>query len=94
MVRRVARLLRQHSPINLFEFVINPVSFGQTIENIFYLSFCVRDARARIEINGSGLPIVSYVDALTDEEMALENRQCILEMTMQQWKVSRSPKMV
>lgn len=87
MVRQVADLLREHSPINLFEFVINPRSFGQTIENIFYLSFSVRDARAKIEMDGNGLPMVSYVDMLSDEEMEMENKQCVLAITMQQWEV-------
>jgi non-structural maintenance of chromosomes element 4 len=87
MVRLVADLLRRHSPINLFEFVINPRSFGQTIENIFYLSFSVRDARAKIEVNRKGLPIVSYVDILDDDEMLMENKQCVLELTMQQYEV-------
>lgn len=87
MVRSVADLLRRHSPINLFEFVINPRSFGQTVENIFYLSFSVRDARARIEVDRDGIPIVSYVDTLDDDEMLMENKQCILELTMQQCDV-------
>jgi len=87
MVRQVADLLREHSPINLFEFVINPRSFGQTIENIFYLSFSVRDARAKIEMDRNGLPMVSYVDMLSDEEMEMENKQCVLAITMQQWEV-------
>lgn len=87
LVRSVSQLLRENSPINLFEFVINPRSFGQTIENIFYLSFSVRDARARISIDRKGLPIVSYVDALSEDEMRTENKQCVLEMTMAQWQV-------
>ena len=91
MVKMVADLLRQHSPINLFEFVLNPHSFGQTIENIFFLSFSIRDARARIDFNKHGIPIVTYVDVLNDEEMVLENKQCILEMTIAQYYVRLLP---
>jgi len=87
MVRLVADLLRQHSPMNLFEFVINPASFAQTIENIFYLSFSIRDARAKIEDDANGLPVVSYVDTLTEDEMLIENQQRVLEMTMAYWRV-------
>jgi non-structural maintenance of chromosomes element 4 len=87
MVRQVAELLRQHSPINLFEFVLNPASFGQTIENIFYLSFSVRDARAKIYDDANGMPIVSFVDVLTEEEMTIENKQLILAMTIADYDV-------
>lgn len=88
MVRLVADLLRRNSPINLFEFVINPQSFGQTIENIFYLSFSVQLARAKITIE-NGLPVVSFIDTLDEHEQALENKQCVLEMTMHQYEVCR-----
>jgi non-structural maintenance of chromosomes element 4 len=87
MVRKVDQLLRQHSPINLFEFVINPKCFGQTIENIFFLSFAIRDARAKIEIDQRGIPIVTSVRDLGDEEQEIEHKQCILEMTMAQYNV-------
>jgi len=86
MVRLVADLLRRNSPINLFEFVINPQSFGQTIENIFYLSFSVQLARAKITIE-NGLPVVTFIDTLDEREQALENKQCVLEMTMHQYEV-------
>jgi len=86
MVRLVAELLEKNAPINLFEFVINPRSYGQTIENIFYVSFNVRLARAKIDFDNNGIPILYYVDALTEEEMEMENKQCVLEMTMQHWE--------
>ena len=87
MVRMVAELLRKHSPINYFEFIINPTSFGQTIENMFYLAFSIRDARARIELDRNGLPIVSYVDTFDPTEVSSDQKQSVLEMTMQQWEV-------
>jgi Nse4 C-terminal len=63
---------------------------GQVVENIFYISFNIQDARARLEIDG-GMPIVSAVeDALTDPESKMENRPCIIDITMSLWEVFHS----
>ncbi|KAL1726792.1 binding domain of Nse4/EID3 to Nse3-MAGE-domain-containing protein, partial [Schizophyllum commune] len=35
--------------VNLFEFVINPEDFAQSVENIFYLSFLIRDGKVAFE---------------------------------------------
>jgi hypothetical protein len=37
-------------------FVVNPKSFGQTIENMFYVSFLIRDGRVEIDFDEFGLP--------------------------------------
>jgi non-structural maintenance of chromosomes element 4 len=44
--------------VDLFKFVVNPHSFGQTVENLFYVSFLIRDGKAGITIDDDGLPTV------------------------------------
>lgn len=42
--------------IPLFKFCINPRSFGQSVENLFYVSFLVRDGHAGINTDSRNLP--------------------------------------
>lgn len=51
--------------IAFFKFVINPLSFGQTIENMFYVSFLIRDGKVGISVDNRGLPYLgSYLPTL------------------------------
>ncbi|KXN70623.1 Nse4-domain-containing protein [Conidiobolus coronatus NRRL 28638] len=84
----IANTLAKHSPINLFKFVINPQSYGQTIENIFFLSFLIRDGRAKIEVDKDSHPILttSQPPSHEDYRKGLIKKQWIFEMDEMMFK--------
>jgi hypothetical protein len=45
--------------LSYLKFVINPYSFGQTIENIFYVSFLIREGKAGLVDGDNGMPYLS-----------------------------------
>lgn len=45
--------------VGLFDFVINPRSFGQTVENMFYVSFLIKEGAFGVQNDDDGLPTIS-----------------------------------
>lgn len=65
MVRSVYGVLSEtdgSDRVNLFRFFINPRSFAQSVENLFYTSFLVRDGKIRVDAGDDGLPYVKIPD--------------------------------
>lgn len=54
--------------INFFKLFINPNSFGQSVENLFYVSFLVKDGRLKLYVDENGTPCVRRV---SQNELAL-----------------------
>lgn len=51
--------LRDTGGVDLMKFVVNPHSFGQTVENLFYVSFLIRDGKVNVEFDEMDLPTLS-----------------------------------
>ncbi|KAJ3107571.1 Nitrogen permease regulator 2 [Phlyctochytrium planicorne] len=98
MYKFIAKKLQQTGEINFFEFVINPDSFSQSVENLFYVAFLVKDGKASIIINEEdGQPYIRRT-ALDEEEedgggqstsstsSDLSKKQVIFELTHTIWK--------
>ncbi|KAF8200954.1 Nse4 C-terminal-domain-containing protein [Pholiota molesta] len=86
-VATLEALLEEVGSINVFKFVINPENFAQSVENIFYLSFLIRDGKAAFETK-DGEPIIYLCDQPTDVDYdgGLKKRQMVLEFDMATWK--------
>ncbi|ETV70650.1 hypothetical protein H257_13764, partial [Aphanomyces astaci] len=68
----------------LFDLCLNPKSFAQTIENLFDISFLIRDNRVKIKIDDNGLPQIIPKKGITGE---LPNpTQTIISLTYEQWE--------
>ena len=55
---RIAMTSDQEAAVNLLDFAINPHDFGQTVENLFYISFLVKEGNAKIVKDAHGLPLL------------------------------------
>lgn len=42
--------------VPLFDFCVNPRSFGQTVENLFYISFLIKEGSVGLNFDDRGLP--------------------------------------
>ncbi|KAI9731843.1 MAG: nuclear protein [Claussenomyces sp. TS43310] len=75
--------------VDFFKFVINPWSFGQTVENLFYVSFLIRDGKVGITIDDDGLPAVEATEPRGRAEAAeqgVSKHQAILDIDMDSWQ--------
>ncbi|XP_055899886.1 non-structural maintenance of chromosomes element 4 homolog A-like isoform X2 [Biomphalaria glabrata] len=76
------------SPVCYFEFITNPFSFGLTVENMFYVSFLVRDGHARIFLDGEDLPVIEPIqrDKQAANKPSNHKSQLIVSITPLEWE--------
>lgn len=55
-VHTIQRHLQNSKDMNFWEFVINPDSFSQTVENVFHYAFLIRDGTAGVNVAKDGIP--------------------------------------
>uniref|UniRef100_A0A8C8SI76 Non-structural maintenance of chromosomes element 4 n=1 Tax=Pelusios castaneus TaxID=367368 RepID=A0A8C8SI76_9SAUR len=94
-VERILGLLQTYfredpnAPISLFDFVIDPNSFARTVENIFHVSFIIRDGFARIKLDQDRLPIIEpshEEEGRQNDQSAQVRNQAIISLSHQDWK--------
>lgn len=81
-------LLYPERALNLWQFVVNPRSFGQTVENIFYVSFLLRDGKARLSPDDDG-QLGLFPEEPSDNEQRSKNStryNGIIAIDMAEWK--------
>ena len=50
--------ISRNGGIAYFKFIVNPHSFGQTVENLFYVSFLIRDGKIGVDHDDEGMPFL------------------------------------
>ncbi|XP_065176488.1 uncharacterized protein LOC135806254 [Sycon ciliatum] len=92
-VERVARVLKDvfernpsYEAIPYFDFVLNPDSFSQSVENIFHTAFLVKDNIAFIKFSDQfNEPYIGLTTREDANSQAGIRRQFIVELDMQLW---------
>lgn len=92
-VMRVYAVLENIGSIPLYHFITDSNSFPRTVENMFYVSFLVRDNRARIFIpEVSAATNELFIEAIQPEEEESDTtadcNQMVLGMTVKIWRRS------
>ncbi|KDQ57759.1 hypothetical protein JAAARDRAFT_47608 [Jaapia argillacea MUCL 33604] len=90
-VVQIEKLLsEQDGSINMFRFIINPDDFGQSVENLFHLSFLIRDGKCVLETNQEGEPMIFVCEPPSEEDYAagLKKRQIVMEFDMATWRAA------
>ena len=67
--KEAAKVIDRHNlseelGIAFFNFVINPRSFGQSVENMFYTSFLIRDGKLGINFDDQGMPFLGKLSSI------------------------------
>lgn len=95
-VERILGLLQTYfrkypdTPVSYFEFVVDPKSFSRTVENIFYVSFIIRDGFARIRLDQDRLPILEPININQvgegSDPSSHGRKQGVISLSLQDWK--------
>ncbi|KAL2919687.1 hypothetical protein HK105_200601 [Polyrhizophydium stewartii] len=81
--------LLEVEPVSLFRFFVNPESFGQSVENLFYVSFLVHDGRVSLETSKDGDDIViESCNPATEAQIqdGVDKIQQIMHFDMDLWR--------
>eukprot|EP00049_Salpingoeca_infusionum_P007991 m.128918 g.128918 ORF g.128918 m.128918 type:complete len:354 (+) comp13881_c0_seq2:245-1306(+) len=72
--------------IPYLKFIVNPDSFSQTVENLFYVSFLVKAGDLRLTVGDDDLPYLQLQDQEQQAAETSEPQHAFITLTMDQWR--------
>lgn len=58
IMSHVVEACRARGRVGYFQFLVDPTSFGQTVENMFHMAFLVKDGRVGVIMGRDGIPYI------------------------------------
>ncbi|KAK7052911.1 hypothetical protein VNI00_004231 [Paramarasmius palmivorus] len=85
----IANKLQETGSINLFRFFINPNDFAQSVENLFYLSFLIRDGKVAMNVEVDEQVTIYLCEPPNPdqyEQGGIRKKALVFEFDMETWK--------
>uniref|UniRef100_A0A7I5E5X4 Non-structural maintenance of chromosomes element 4 n=1 Tax=Haemonchus contortus TaxID=6289 RepID=A0A7I5E5X4_HAECO len=90
--KALKRAWKEKPSVDFFSFVIDPNDFSKSVENMFHISFLVKDGRVRLSVAENGLPVLLHVTneerqrLHVDDRSAAVTNQAIISFTYEMWE--------
>lgn len=73
--------------VPLFNFCVNPKSFGQTVENMFYVSFLIKEGKVGLDFDTKGLPTLGIAATRSvAERQESQRNQAVFTLDFDTWE--------
>jgi hypothetical protein len=76
---------RLKGPINYFQLVIEPNSFASTVQNVFHVSYLVKEGKLSIILK-DGIPYLNPMKVNERDADAQDNKQIVMNINMALWE--------
>ena len=88
-LRSLVRAFRDNGdqPVDYFPFVLHPTSFAASVENMFHVSFLVKEGRAGLGLDPStGRPSIWPVATREQSQASGSSSQVVINLTVRDWR--------
>jgi hypothetical protein len=88
-IGEIDKILKKEKKTNFFDFVVDSESFTQTVENMFHLSFLVKEGLASFEVDEHNDVIVESREKPKQDESSQsrsKRQQCVVTIDEEIWK--------